>query len=391
MNVIEYVIQNRNKTFSEMPFSEIDALVFAQLAYYNFSLIEDKTYIKEINQNLNPKIFTETRNLYEIDGSLFSNVCASKRYADVLIENYVNDFDPEYQKQFCAIRFWIDKHTCVVSFRGTDGTIVGWKENFNMTYMSAIPSQIEAGFYLNETCSLHSAKRIYVVGHSKGGNLAIYAASKVKEQYLDKIIKVYNFDGPGFKEIFYQTQGFKNIRDKIEKYIPPQSCVGRILHDDQFKVVKSEDKFVWQHWIYNWVIEDNHFCIEPNAEEISDDIDITLDEILNELSIPQRQYVVDTFYKLFQMHDTMYVDDIFTNKQESLKLVKNFLKVDKENKGQLSNVMWRILLLFLKNYSSDKKEEIVNKFNAQKNKTTSDLKAEVTAIMNALKKKLNKN
>lgn len=362
MNIIEYVIQNRNNTFDKMPFTDVDALVYAQLAYYNYSLVEGCITLEEIAERFDPKIFTEARNLFEIDGVLFDAVCKSKRYGKTIVENYINHFDIEYEKQFSATRFWVDEHTCVVSFRGTDGTIVGWKENFNMTYMAVIPSQFEAGIYLNETCELKQAKKVYVVGHSKGGNLAVYASSKLEEKYLNKIVNIYNFDGPGFKEFFYQTEGFIRVREKIKKFIPPQSCVGRILLDDKFEVVKSEDKFLMQHWAYNWVIDNNQFVIEENLESISNDIDVTLDEILEELSISERQYVVDSFYKLFLMHDAMYVDDILQNKQETLKLFKNFLSVDKDKNGQLSNVMWRMLVLFLKNYSIDKKETVSNKF-----------------------------
>ena len=199
MNSIEYVVQNRKNTFEKMPFNEVDALIFAELSYYTFSgdKFNKKVKLGELNLD-DVKKATSTRNLSNLDPILLNSVAKSDRFKEVEIIEQVSIFSDEVDTQFSCTLFKIEKGKYIVAYRGTDGTCVGWKEDMNMTYMFPIPGQNYAAKYLEGLLKDSKIDKVIITGHSKGGNLAAFAACSVDEKHQGKIDKIYNFDGPGF-------------------------------------------------------------------------------------------------------------------------------------------------------------------------------------------------
>ena len=155
------------------------------------------------------------------------------------LTNYINKVDPIQEKQFSAITIIMQDKTIYVAYRGTDNTIVGWKEDFNMSFSKLVPAQTDAVNYLESVAKKYK-NRIRVGGHSKGGNLAVYAAAFCNKHVKDKIINVYNNDGPGFCDEVVNSEQYKEIIDRVHTYIPQTSIIGRLLnHEEETIILKS--------------------------------------------------------------------------------------------------------------------------------------------------------
>ena len=251
MHLSEYVLSVSSKTFSALPFNEVDALVFAQISYYDYSVFEDGISFEEIKSHKNIIKATNLKNLIgKEDEKLFNLVIGSKRYGKTIVKWHVANTDGTIPTQFSATTF-INKHLAVVAFRGTDGTVVGWHEDMNMTYQFPIAGQVNAQKYLNKVLPNLTSYDVKVVGHSKGGNLAVYATVMALKKYQGLITGSYNFDGPGFTKAFYDLDAYINVREIVHKFIPVQSSIGRMMLDyKENKIVKSDKTYAMQHWAH---------------------------------------------------------------------------------------------------------------------------------------------
>lgn len=161
------------------------------------------------------------------------------------ITNYINKIDSESEKQFSAITILMPDDTIYISFRGTDNTLIGWKEDFNMTFQTKVPSQLDAVQYVKQIAKKYK-NLIRIGGHSKGGNLAVYAASFCSKTIQERIINVYNNDGPGFHEDVINNIEYKKMLPKVHTYVPQSSIIGRLLyHEENYTVVQSTRKWCY--------------------------------------------------------------------------------------------------------------------------------------------------
>ena len=360
MNITDYVVQYRNKTFKDMPLSEVDGMVFAQMAYYNFS--ELKKPFKLINLNDQEiELATRTRNLYEQDPLLLKAIAYSKRFQNIKIVEQYSDFDIDIVMQFSVTAFELSKGYYVVAFRGTDGTAIGWKEDLEMTYMFPVPAQDRAEKFLRAFLKQRSVKKVIVVGHSKGGNLAAYASAKMEKDIQDKIEVVYNYDGPGFFDYFYTYPTYKEIKDRIFKFIPPQSCVGRLLHNDKdtkYRIVNSDRSFLMQHWAHSWIInQDGTFDFVSDLQEFSENMNTTSDDLLVTYTATERRELIDLLFKTINNANVAYMDDLYLRKEDAKAFYDEFRKLPKDDRTKLLNFITTFLKYTSMNYILDKGSE----------------------------------
>lgn len=188
------------------------------------------------------------------DQQLLTQLLQSPRYADILLDGYENIFDPVRQEQFAALTLHLPDGSAAVAFRGTDGTLVGWKEDFNMAFSTVVPAQLDAVRYLSDVAE-RTQGGIYLCGHSKGGNLAVYAAAFCAPEVQQRILGVRNFDGPGFTQQVLSQTGFARILPRVRTYLPRSSVVGMLLeHEEAFTIVESRSVGIYQHNVYQWEI-----------------------------------------------------------------------------------------------------------------------------------------
>ena len=352
MHLVDYALRYSNKTFKDIPFNEVDALVFAQLSYYDYRVFNaEEITFAEIARHPNIIKATDLKNLIgKEDEKLFNIVVDSRRYRDVNIYNHINDFNKERVQQFSATTFEVTKDLAVIAFRGTDGTVVGWHEDLNMTYMFPIPCQAEAQKYLNKVLPrMH--RNVVVVGHSKGGNAAVYAAVMAKDKYRDRIKAVYNFDGPGFTDAFYGLDAYKSLENKLYKFIPPQSAIGRMMKvQKDYRVVKSDAKYMMQHWAHTWLINDTHFDYAEGTDFFSETMEYTTEEVLQNMTKHERREAVNLLFEILDKTNCELMEEI-PKKRENIMLVIREYNQLKDKKENIRKLAMELLKPFVRSYA----------------------------------------
>ncbi len=282
MNVIDYIKLNKNRTFTELPFNEIDSVIFTQLAYIPFKEIVTKEkkdlmeVAKEFFQKYEKKDIQKMVVFVRKALNLLNLIKSTKRYSSVKLFNYIKILNSAQQFGALTIEF---SNGFYVAYEGTDDTIAGWIEDFKLAYQHPIPSQLLAKKYLTKV-GKYAKKPIFVGGHSKGGNLAVYAAMNCNFFVKLKIKKIFNFDGPGFDKRTIKTLKYRMISKKIKRFIPNQSLIGLLLyHNDDISTIKSSKISILQHDIFNWQIKNNQFIVKklsPYSLKIANKINDTV-------------------------------------------------------------------------------------------------------------------
>lgn len=322
-NIITYA-QTNLRTFDVCPFSAVDSLILSSAAYIHFPMVlPDILNFKgmRIQELYRAEYFDEMfQNIPLTHGTrdLFCAMAASPRFRDIKVMSYTEQLDAASEKQFSAVIFQISPQLCYVAFRGTDASFIGWKEDFNMTFKSPIPSQEEAVRYM-EKAAIYCSGKILTGGHSKGGNLAVYAAAMCRENVKHRIERVFSHDGPGFLESTLQTREFQEISSRVEKTLPQSSVVGLLLeHQTQFQIVKSNRTGLLQHDQFSWLIEDNDFVYIEKLTKDAKYADRTLTDWLNRISEEDRERFVDSLYSVLNANQLTSLDDFRNDWQTAI-------------------------------------------------------------------------
>ena len=292
------------ETFEKKALNELDALVFSYFSYFDFPSFFDKIKttkglkIKNLNYlEYYDTFFNGTFNSKQAR-EMFMTLVASPRYRDIRVRNKVQKLDQESEKQFYAITFDIDKDTIFIAFRGTDASFTGWKEDFNMAFLSPIPGQEYGVGYLNSVADKIRVP-FYVGGHSKGGNLAVYSAMNCRPEVQDRIIRIFSMDGPGFRPEVLEKDRYDLIADRVTKILPHSSLVGMLFESDMnYQVVASKTFGLAQHDPYTWLVEGDHLKHVNDIYERRKRMDNTLNTWILSLDEKQLRIFVDTLYQV---------------------------------------------------------------------------------------------
>lgn len=346
-DVFDYLYWRGDLSFEVVPFNEIDNLIMARLSYLPLDKIATskitikEAYLKSTKLNLNNYLNPQDKNM-------FKELSMSLRYKDVILDNFVNKMDYIKEQQFGAVTIILPNNTVYISYRGTDNTLIGWKEDLNMTFESILPSQTESVLYLNKL--VDTTYNIIVGGHSKGGNLAIYAALNCDKKIQDRIVAIYNNDGPGFLNEITDQDKYIKIEPKIHTYIPGSSVVGRLLNNNnKYTIVNSDNKYILQHDLYSWKIRKDTFVYQKSLNKDSIDTEKVIDEWLNSLTYDDRKKFIDIVYNIVASTKAKTIDDLDQNKINTLKTI--ILSVKNSNKGDRETIskVFDYLLKSLKN------------------------------------------
>lgn len=313
-SIIEYA-ETEFRTLEEKPFSDVDSLLLSQFSYMNLSAFEDGLTggnTLEIRELLKAERFEKL--MFHVRDTksnmrLLYAMAASPRWRTVKIGNFSEKLCDQAEEQFASITVYLDKdHACAV-FRGTDATLVGWKEDFNMAFLPVIPSQADAAEYVTKLGKSFPGKLI-LTGHSKGGNLAAYAGMFCDPEVQKRIERVYPLDSPGFIGNTLDSDEYKRIQDRVHKVIPRGSLIGMLLENHgAYSVVESSQMGIMQHDPFSWQVTDGAF---NTLEEISGGakyMNKTLNSWIAGMSIDERVRLVDTLYGLLTAGDIQNVFD----------------------------------------------------------------------------------
>lgn len=301
--IFDYLDQVAYDSIYDTPLNELDMLMLTEITYLPFDqIVSDQMSpdctcrlfeaAEKVPQDLSMLV---TKNRLK----LLEKVASSTRFKNIKLMGYVNDIDPDVQKQFAAMIFKIKPDSYVLTFRGTDDSIIGWKEDFHMTYMDQVPAQKTAVNYLRKAMDALPGQFI-LTGHSKGGNLASYAASQIEPEYQERIQSIYSYDAPGLNHSVITSQGYQTISDKIKRYIPQGSIVGMMLETPkQAQIVKSTAiGGLAQHDTFTWQSSDQTFVLLDNLNPDSLQVDKTLKNWVNSVSDEELKDFFDLFFGL---------------------------------------------------------------------------------------------
>ena len=301
-NFLDY-LQDNNKTFKESSFNSIDSLILAYLSYFHFP--NTLTRLKDLDISKTTKV--------EKNRELIKRVVTSNRYKDIESCFYVEDTNDLIEKQFSAVTFLLPNNTMYISFRGTDSTLTGWKEDFNMAFMLPVPAQKEALNYVEKVTKL-IPRKFYIGGHSKGGNLAVYAGCNLSNNLSTRIIKIYSHDGPGFIKEFLTTSNYQNIKDKIEKIVPSSSIIGMLLYtNENYKIIKSSARGILEHDPFSWLINGNNFIILKKLSDGTVFTNKVINDFLSSLSKKEREIFIDSLFTVLKSTNLTTLDEISKN------------------------------------------------------------------------------
>lgn len=298
-NFVTYV-QTQFDSFDERPFCEVDSLVFSWLSYYRLSEKLPNIHSWEgvsLSDWLRAEDFDAMMgSLWNVPGShdLLYAVCSSPRYRGTHMCAYKTRFNKETEEQFAAMTFLLPNGEVYVAFRGTDATLVGWKEDFNLAFQCPVPSQENARTYL-ESVAAHFDGPLYVGGHSKGGNLAVYAGITCADEHQGRIKQIFSHDGPGFNEQFLKDPRFENVHERVAKTVPQSSIIGMIFENqEEYKIVESTAFSITQHDPFSWVVDGCEFRVASNITAGANYFDETLAEWMGNLTPEERGTFIDT-------------------------------------------------------------------------------------------------
>ena len=271
----------------------------------------------------------------ESDKKLLRYIAESHRYRDIRAGHFVDIFSVDLQEQFCGVTFILPNGDIVVSFRGTDGTIIGWKEDFNMGFLDCLPSQSDAVIYLTDTASALSGD-IYVCGHSKGGNLAMYSSAFSAPEVRERIREIRNLDGPGFKSRITDSEGYKSVVERMRTFIPQGSIVGMILeHPERTTVVRSRARGTGQHDIYSWEISRDGFAEADSLSNQSILANKALNEWVEKMSDEKRMKLTDGIYSLIENSEIKTLEELF-EARNLFAIMRKYGRLDDETKELVS-------------------------------------------------------
>ena len=347
--MFDYLDKYGDKTFLELEFNDIDNLILSQLSYLPLggvvpSLYEKGILLEEASlrffQKFSDSEIKKKWFLVPKTAKLLKKLSTTNRYKDAILYSYVNIIDNN--SQFGALSVKLNDKSVYVSYEGTDDTLVGWKEDFEMACNYPVPSQILAFKYLNRTIKF-SDKIVRIGGHSKGGNLAVCAAMGCNFIIRSKILEIYNNDGPGFLKEQVLSKKYERIASRIKNFVPRQSIVGMLMyHNTDYNVIKSTGLGILAHDAFNWQIKDDKF-IEDKISYKSKRLQKRINDYLDKLSIEQRKDLVTAIFIIFEDNDIKFTNEIKFNK--AFDMFKSLRYIDKGVKKEIFELL-KIVLIF---------------------------------------------
>ena len=344
-SIFDYLNWRGDITFEQVGVGEVDGLIFSLMSYVDYSEVVPSE-IHGVRRP--PALLTITKRYLSAHSGgdipelglilpkdiikLLVRAAKTKRFGLLRPLCFVNKICDEAEMQFSAIAFSFENGDTFVAFRGTDDTLVGWKENLNMSFIYPVPAQKEAVAFLEYVASKTSG-RIYLGGHSKGGNLAIYAGVKASYEVKERIVKIYSNDGPGFDSDFISGEDYKEMRKKISVFLPQSSMVGVLLEQEEsYTVVKSRTVGVFQHDGFSWEVMGGSFIYLDSITDNSRVFNQNMKSFLSEMTKEEREKFVDSLFDALAANTK--AKTLTELSSDKLKLLRVWGNLDDNSKAQ---------------------------------------------------------
>lgn len=322
-DLFDYLDWRGDLTFGNVPLCPIDALVFSVLSYVRLEgFIPTDVYATPVR-------LADAANAYlkSVEGEeptqhrlFLQRVAASARFGQLRVFGAQHELDAQMGIQFAAYSILLPGQNLFVAFEGTDDTLIGWLEDFRMSYECPVPAQLRAAAYLRSVAAVYPLRRIYTGGHSKGGNLAMYAAVHSGPAVRYRVRGVYNNDGPGFCDDTLSNPNYMEMRERIHTYLPESSIVAVLLeHDNNYKIIKSHAKGLAQHDPYTWAVQGADFLYAAERTAFGQRTEAIVDHFVDTLSPERKRVFGEALFKMLEATNQSTLSGITANKMQSLK------------------------------------------------------------------------
>ena len=348
--IFDYLEWRGDVPFSADPFQEVDNLVLAELAYTDFrgivplggteiTLLE--AYQRFFDTHSREELMAD-KSFYSKCPFLMDEMIKGGRFGEMKLCRYIDEIDVSREAQISAVTFLLPDETAYVAFRGTDGSLVGWKEDFNFSFLSETKGQSRAIQYLNKTGAKLGCP-LRVGGHSKGGNLAVYASAFCEPEVREKILTVYSNDGPGFKRETTDSEEYIQLLPKIVSIIPDTSIIGLLLSSKStHRVVKSSASGILQHDGLTWQVHRNRF-VEAPLSPAGEVIHKTMGAWLEQMDDETRQSFTDTVFFPIEATGLESFSEISDQKWKSVEAMLEAVKqIPKEKQKEVFRLLGQL-------------------------------------------------
>lgn len=330
-NIFDYLTWRGDLTFGNVPLSPVDGLIFSVLPYIRLEGIVPGAPGAEPIRLAAAADAYFARPVTEVETGfddkhhrLLAALRDSARFSSLRLTAAKKLIDRAEGVQFAAITVILPGQALFVAFEGTDNSLVGWREDFRMSYDCPVPAQLHAVRYLREVAAAFPLRKIYLGGHSKGGNLAMFAAIHSPVEVRERIKTVFNCDGPGFCDETLSTPEYEEMRPRIHTYLPESSIVGVLLeHDTNYKIVKSTAAGIMQHDAYSWEISGADFVYTPERTAFGKRTEAILARFVRELSPERKRQFSEALFTILERAELTRLDDLGTGK---IKLLRNLYR-----------------------------------------------------------------
>ena len=345
-NMVDYLAWRGDISFEASPWNEIDGLLIATLSYLDFHggrdpkgwTLEEMARIDLLQEG--------TSSSFPSRKKAFEAMAAGDRFRECRLHHAIAMTDAEIGMQFSALCLDLPDGTACVAFRGTDNTLIGWREDFDMAYTTRVPAQEAAILYLDRAAAL-SKRPLRLVGHSKGGNLAVYAAVFAKKSVQNRIESIWSYDGPGMNRETSQMEEYRRIKDKIHSFVPQTSIIGMLMdYYEPYTVVRSTASGITQHEPMSWQIYGPRFETLPALDQTAMVTRETLHDWLRNSTPEQRAAFVDALFSMAESTKATRMSELTGEKLKTLMtMVGNRKDVDPETRRVFTRLMAQAVTL----------------------------------------------
>ena len=320
-NILDYIAWRGDLSFGNAPLCPPDALIFSTLAYVDLTGVVPRDAREEpVRLSAAVERYFEKEHAKTTHDALLRAMAASTRFGSLRLFAAARQTDREHGVQFGALSVLLPGGSLFVAFEGTDDSLVGWQEDFRMSYECPVPSQRMAARYFGAVAAAYPLRRLYLGGHSKGGNLAMYAAVHAGPAAGERIKTVYNCDGPGFCDGTVYSPAFAAVQARIRTYLPASSFVAVLLeHDQKQDVVESAGRGIFQHDPYAWQVRGRAFVPAGRRTAFGERTEAILDEFLTTLSPARRRQFCEALFTVLEGSEQATISGINRNKRESMR------------------------------------------------------------------------
>ena len=336
-NLLDYLDWRGDLTLGQDPFNEVDNLILAELSFVDFGGIvappgqgsgiplyeAAERYFTRFPEGVDMGVLVP-----DAIPEMLEKMAACPRFRDMKLSCFADWLDNDKAVQFAALTIETGDGAVYLAFRGTDDTLAGWKEDFHLACVPEIPAQRLAVEYTRQAAKQYPRKKLRLGGHSKGGNLAVWAALNVPDRVQRLIQQVWSNDGPGFHEDILSLPEHQDVARRIVTIIPQSSLVGMILeHDEDYTVVESSEKGLMQHDGFSWEVKGPGFVRLGSVTRQGRHHDLVLKEWVRQMPLDQREKFVEGLFSLLTASGAQTLTDL---KEENLKAVGAMIKAMKD-------------------------------------------------------------